>query len=323
MIISPVGSRSDVENDSLHQFIEATEKDRSRMELDRLLYVACTRAIRSLHLIGSVATTADGDEIRRPVSGSLLSRLWCALERTCLDALSRESDTKEVREDGSLTPGQFAHPVLHRFDGAWRAPIPAGHDALALASCNTPAEPEQAVEFYWVGTAARHAGTIVHRMLQRLSERGAGNAERDLAAEEATARRWASDLGVADEDLDEVWERCSQAVEGTLNDARGRWLLSGGGHAELAVTGIVKGRAESVIIDRVRIDDDGIHWVVDYKTSTHEGGDLSGFLRQESDRYRPQLRRYAEIYAALSGAEVKTALYFPLLGEFCEVAIDD
>ena len=34
---------------------------------------------------------------------------------------------------------------------------------------------------------------------------------------------------------------------------------------------------ESGVMDRVRIDD-GRHWIVDYKTSTHEGGNLAGFL---------------------------------------------
>lgn len=323
MIISPVGSRSDVENDPLHQFIEATEKDRSRMELDRLLYVACTRAIKSLHLIGSVTTTPDGESIRKPVSGSLLSRLWCALEQPYLDAFSARPKVVEGREGDVEANGNLVNPVLRRFEHAWRAPIPPGHDALSLAARSAPADSEQPVEFYWVGTAARHAGTIVHRLLQRLSERDSAYPERNVVADEATARRWAQDLGVADEDMDEVWERANEAVEGTLNDARGQWLLGGVGHSELAVTGMHNGRAESVIIDRVRIDEDGVHWIVDYKTSTHEGGDLSGFLRQESDRYRPQLRRYAEIYAGLHSAEVRTALYFPLLREFCEVSIDD
>ena len=102
---------------------------------------------------------------------------------------------------------------------------------------------------------------------------------------------------------------------------RGRWLLEGGGHAELALTGKYDGRVESIIIDRVRIDDDGTHWVVDYKTSSHEGGSLSSFLEAETDRYRPQLAKYAELYRNYSGARVRCALYFPLLQELVEVAV--
>ena len=80
MIISPIGPRTDLEHDPLHQFIEATEKDKQKHELDRLLYVACTRAKKTLHLIGNVMLSADGEKLRGPNAGSLLSRLWIAVE---------------------------------------------------------------------------------------------------------------------------------------------------------------------------------------------------------------------------------------------------
>lgn len=102
-------------------------------------------------------------------------------------------------------------------------------------------------------------------------------------------------------------------------DGKGQWLMQGDGHAELALSGVVDGRLESVVLDRVRIDDHGVHWIVDYKTSSHEGGRLGEFLQAETDRYRPQLRKYAEIYRNFSGADVRCALYFPLLQEFIEV----
>jgi ATP-dependent exoDNAse (exonuclease V) beta subunit len=70
----------------------------------------------------------------------------------------------------------------------------------------------------------------------------------------------------------------------------------------------------------VRIDEEGVHWIIDYKTSTHEGGDLAGFFRQESERYRSQLQKYASLYGALTGKTIRTALYFPLLQEFFEVS---
>ena len=74
-------------------------------------------------------------------------------------------------------------------------------------------------------------------------------------------------------------------------------------------------------IARIRVDDDGTHWIVDYKTSTHEGGNLDRFLDQESERHLPQLEKYAALYAAVSGAPVRVALYFPLLQEFRELAL--
>ncbi len=76
---------------------------------------------------------------------------------------------------------------------------------------------------------------------------------------------------------------------------------------------------ESVVLDRVRIDEHGQHWIVDYKTSTHEGGNLAGFLHAETERYRPQLRKYRAIYQAYAGVTAGCALYFPLLRSFLEV----
>ena len=51
----------------------------------------------------------------------------------------------------------------------------------------------------------------------------------------------------------------------------------------------------------------------------HEGGDLEGFLQAEVTRYRPQLQKYRSIYSAYADAEVRCALYFPLLQAFVEV----
>jgi ATP-dependent exoDNAse (exonuclease V) beta subunit len=74
-----------------------------------------------------------------------------------------------------------------------------------------------------------------------------------------------------------------------------------------------------VIIDRCFVDTDGSRWIIDFKTSSHEGGDLDSFLQQELERYRPQLEQYVALAAQLGPEPVRAALYFPLLGEFREM----
>jgi len=59
--------------------------------------------------------------------------------------------------------------------------------------------------------------------------------------------------------------------------------------------------------------------VIDFKTGSHEGGDLAAFLDREVSRYRPQLEGYIALAAALGPQPVRAALYFPLLGAFREV----
>ncbi|MCJ7815660.1 MAG: UvrD-helicase domain-containing protein, partial [Xanthomonadales bacterium] len=62
----------------LVQFISDVEKRRQSLENGRLLYVAATRAIHSLHLFAAV-TPAKGGEVK-PGGGTLLRELWPAIQ---------------------------------------------------------------------------------------------------------------------------------------------------------------------------------------------------------------------------------------------------
>ena len=66
------------------------------------------------------------------------------------------------------------------------------------------------------------------------------------------------------------------------------------------------------MLDRTFVSD-GVRWIIDYKTSSHSGGDLEGFIESEKARYRAQLERYREALALAENRPIRTALYFPLL----------
>ena len=324
MIVSPVGRRSDLKSDPLHNFIEATERDKYRLEQDRLLYVACTRARRSVHLVGHVALAAEGSEYREPRKGTLLGSLWPIVHTQFAEAFpERAAVSREIPRAGrTATPWKL--PLLKRLPaGVALAPSPALPGTLTVD--DSPASAPDQVDYYWVGSIARHAGTILHRWLHRIA---AGRLQIDTAQAAQllpAARNLAMELGVPLQDVDVVCDRAIQALRGILGDDKGSWILSGPGHAELAVSGVWRDRIASIVIDRVRIDDDGDHWIIDYKASTHEGAGLDIFLRQESERYRQQLAKYAFLYRNLisaPGVRVRTALYFPLLQEFREVAVE-
>jgi ATP-dependent helicase/nuclease subunit A len=74
------------------------------------------------------------------------------------------------------------------------------------------------------------------------------------------------------------------------------------------------------VIDRLFVDSDGRQWIVDYKTSSHEGTDIEGFLDRERERYAAQLARYAAVVGRPAGNDrgVMLGLYFPLLGGWRE-----
>jgi ATP-dependent exoDNAse (exonuclease V) beta subunit len=310
-IISPVGPRADLENDPLHRYIEKVEASKFRHELGRLLYVACTRARKSLHLMGHVDISADAVTLRPPRSGSLLNLLWPSVG----EYARAHSGGLNTTTEASAMP--WLMPALRRFEKPFA--LPAFRGLAAPESANKATD--STVEFYWVGTEARLAGTLLHRWLQLAADGRVDLTRLEPGPIRVTSERWLRAMGVMGPACNTVCARVEAALQGMLADDRGRWLLTGEGVAELALTGIYSGELTSVVLDRVRIDEQQTHWIIDYKTSSHEGGDLDSFLRAEINRYQPQLRKYHHLYTAHAQVDARCALYFPLLQQFVEVPL--
>jgi ATP-dependent exoDNAse (exonuclease V) beta subunit len=309
-IISPIGSRKQVDRDPIHRYISATVDEKDAHEQGRLLYVACTRAQKTLHLVGNVSVSADGEQFRPARSDSLLHRLWHKLEPDFERAFADWAGSGTGDDDNA-----YIEPVRTQFDTPWSLP-----QVMPLPATGPVVEHSDAgedVEFYWVGTEARIAGTLAHRWFQLMAD-GPLPLAYDASMDTVT-HRWLREMGISGEAAATAADRIRQTIENTVADERGQWLLQSEGHAELALTGVYDGQVESVILDRVCIDDEGEHWIVDYKTSTHEGGNLAGFLAAEVTRYTPQLKKYGAIYEAFAGVSARRALYFPLLQEFVEI----
>jgi hypothetical protein len=128
--------------------------------------------------------------------------------------------------------------------------------------------------------------------------------------------------GVPDRDLPRAATLVVEALTRTIDDDRGRWIFAAGhteSSSELALTGMASGRLTGVVIDRSFVDREGIRWVIDFKTSRHEGSGLQAFLDEEMKRYRSQLETYVALARGLGPHPVRAGLYFPLLSAFCEL----
>ncbi len=239
-ILSPIGPRSDVDNDPLHRFIEKVEASKYQHELGRLLYVACTRARRSLHLMGHVELTSDASEVKAPRDGSLLRLLWHAVAADYHGAF--DADQHQTRERESVP---WVLPQLRRFASAWEVP-----PFVALPDVESSADADESlaeVEFYWVGSNARTAGTLVHRWLQ-LAADGRVSIQTDSMHDIGLAtQRWLLSMGISGEPAQSIGDRVLNALSATVNDEKGRWLIDGPGHAELALSGVYDGEVLSVI----------------------------------------------------------------------------
>ncbi len=298
LLIVPAAAAGDEVGARLTDFVRRAERRRDLAERARLLYVATTRARERLHLIWR---WSPDDAQPRP--GSMLTHL-----QSVLGIESREVALAPQPPDAE---SPAITPALRRLELR-----PAACSAAAQAA--VPDVPATAPEFAWAGQVAVHVGTVVHRHLQRLAERGIDAAT--AAGVRESAQRFEGELlllGVEARDVASAAKRVVAALTSALADPRGRWVLGAHdeGRSELGLTVRSGAFLEHLRLDRTFVED-GKRWIVDFKTSQHEGGDLAAFLDSEVARYRPQLERYAAVMAGIDARPIYVGLYFPLLAEF-------
>jgi len=321
LVMAPIRVRDDEsesEEDSINPYIERLHKERTRNERARLAYVALTRARRSLHLyVHPRAHDANGTVEFRADARSLLHSLWPALGGDIAELPLIEAMRDEQTEiDPAIT--QRRQRLTRRF-----VPPPAPPDVMARGELLPQVEEPEDVEFSWVRQTARRVGTVVHEALERFGHGALPRAE-ELPALRARLESRLQTLGVDPVAARAGAERALAALRGTLSDPRGQWLFDGShrdAKSELALTGLRGGQVINAVIDRTFVAGDGTRWVVDFKTSPHEGGELAAFLDSEARRYESQLRRYAHLARELGPEPVRAGLYFPLLAAWREVDV--
>jgi ATP-dependent helicase/nuclease subunit A len=300
LLIAPSPPVGAAQESDLNLFLKDLIRQRDTHERGRLMYVAATRARSTLWLSAAPATAAEGGI--KPDRRSMLAMLWPALEKRF-----------EVIESAAPPPEPSGVAPVTRLVAEWQPAVPPpAVPVTQLPAAYLATEP---LEFSWVRETQRDIGTAVHAWLARLA--GAPQLPERAAVLAQLAR-----LGVPAGEQPRALEVILTALRQTLADERGRWILSGTHReacSEWELSGMSEGRLRNVKIDRSFVDESGTRWVIDYKTSAHEGGDLEGFLAQEVERYRPQLEAYLELARAVGPQPVRAALYFPLLGAFREM----
>jgi ATP-dependent helicase/nuclease subunit A len=297
LLLAPMRSTGG-ERDSTYDYLRDLDSDAEDMEASRLLYVAATRAKNQLHLLACLDCDKDG-ALKNPFAHSLLERAWPVAAPFFTEpqrAPVRAAASAESIFTINRLARDFRMPPLPA-PAKWNAP-PGGAE-------------EKQIEFSWAGETARHVGTVVHRWLQRIAEdelRGW-----DTKRVDALVKNFHRELlrrGVPASGAYSAAELVRTALKNSVTDERGRWVL--GSHPESHSEHRLRLRTSeglrTFVMDRVFRDQEGERWIVDFKTSRHEGAGLEQFLDEERTRYEPQLNAYA---AAFDRARL--GLYFPLL----------
>ncbi|MDQ8039776.1 MAG: UvrD-helicase domain-containing protein [Rickettsiella sp.] len=307
-LIAPIKASHEKE-DSLYNYLLGEEKQKTAYELTRLLYVASTRAKKSLTLLGMLGKTIY-EPIKPNHSNSLLHHLWSALTIDTDEILSFSNYTENKLETSRL---------VKRLLSDWKNP-----SILVPEIKTTP--PLNQFTYQWTYNLARIIGTVIHRLLYQITLDGLDHWKKlDFSKEKSRILRLLEQNGILPSQSIAAYEKVKKTLKNVINDPKGRWILSQEhqkAYSEYALTLSEHTKLQNIIIDRTFIDKFGVRWIIDYKTTLHQGQDLTFFLNLEMQRHKKQLERYANAFSLDPQLNrnngIQLALYFPVQTLWCE-----
>jgi len=287
---------------TVYDFLQRMERERSRNEEARVLYVAATRAIRRLHLVG-VAQHDETGALIAPRAGSPLARLWPAVEAQFQQAVGvlpapTPGDDRELKD---FVP-QLARLRAPGVPPQWCAP------ALPAPMENRREESADAL--------AAAVGTLTHAVLELIATDPDAWSPQRVSARQSGFERWLASRGWSPAEARAGAVRVAAMLATTLASADGQWVLRSraGAAAELALTRIVSATGAeggsgalcvpgiplrgqvTRVVDRSFVED-GVRWIIDYKTVDLGEAAAIPRLQAHAGRYRPQLESYAALFA--------------------------
>lgn len=343
LLLAPIKSSQHEEHDRIYHYLLNEEKQKNAAELIRLLYVACTRAKKSLHLLGSFMRVENA-LLKEPAPHSLLSYLYPVLNIQTENVLA-------------LTPHKNP-PLVDTAPLLKRLIMPISTSTNTAQINPSPVTNAQAYAYQWQLHPERIVGTVIHRLLYQISQDGLDHwdSKKIMNAQTMFACLLAQ-KGVLASQIPQALARLNTCLEKTLADPRGRWILNPhhASQSEYAITALFNGKPKNCVIDRTFIElipeSDSqqsdfwqvprredcelsgnnknlsaqrkrIRWIIDYKTTDYQGDQPEEFLKLAQQQHQQQLNNYAHalsLDAEYCGSQtIRCGLYFPLISLWCE-----
>lgn len=299
LILAPIKSSQEID-DPIYQYLNNEHKRKDSLENLRLFYVAVTRARKHLHLIGTVSRSNDEDLIKNPPPESFLKTLWPMVNSNFILA-AQSTEQPHFPEIKTLD---------NSIEGILRLPL-ANKTFTAL---KTPGKNEPIIvdDFINQSRLFTATGTLIHHLLQKISFDGLD--QWPLTRLSKLTSYWEKSLlqlGVLPSELNDAIKLVKSAIQNTLNDQKGRWILLHHTEAksEFALT-LHEGK--QIIIDRTFIDENGVRWIIDYKTTNEEIRNFETFSAEAKEKHQAQLENYACVLRQLNDQSIMLGLFYPI-----------
>ncbi len=287
--------------DPTYQYLQYLEQQKSYYERQRLLYVAITRAKKRLYLYASCIHQEQ--QIKAPAKSSLFSLLWPSIAppNPSTQLIQKVEDTQ------TQTPATRL-PVNRQ------STIPV--DKIVTSSVGNPQSMLDTI-------TERAIGTITHHYLQQLSLIDLQHWNLDKTQQQKQHILFKlRQLGVPKDAIEQAAQTIIKALNQTLGDTIGHWILSArhAAHSEWRLGCKQNHQLKEYIIDRSFIDD-GIRWVIDYKiTQNTKQQPTEQLAIKLKEQYKGQLDNYCYLVKQLEPQrQVKALLYLPLQAVSIEI----
>ncbi|MDR0251514.1 MAG: hypothetical protein LBI35_09475, partial [Burkholderiales bacterium] len=331
LLLATRRSKAEKETPSgLDGYLKFLEEEEERYELARLLYVGVTRAERQL-ILTTVADvkedkkTAGGDDNglpqwAAPRSGAAMALWWevlCAkgmVAPPTIETATGMTNAPLAKTDSGLPLRRLPEACFERNDALMAKERPRSHAAP--------------LSFHETNVTARYVGTFVHDWLSRVDVPD-GQRLQDwtpifLEAQRETITHSLAEFGVPMAQRDDAANRVIAILSAVRDDPFAQWLLDPareGARNEWALSAASESsRADNryVRLDRTFIDN-GVRWIVDYKTAEADTTDIETWLDAETERHRPQMEGYAALMKRFEERPLKLVLYYPQLQRWREI----
>ncbi len=322
-------SESGSDEGLLYKLLQHEQQRKNKLEDTRLLYIAITRARKSVSLFGSLPRNSKGAVC--PRSDSLLSHIWRELQHEPQGLTELDLHPATTVENAQLPSTAPAYPEI--------TPIRRYTQALSLSNQESKIITEQAADMdairlefdaaeRTVDTPGNRllttlTGTLIHRCLEanvkfgteslgptslsrlrnywRLQLRNIVQDNREL---EKAVEFIADSVGSSLE------AECNGIFDSTLQDSA----------AELRLSSYENGLLRNFAVDRSFIDSEGTRWIIDYKSAARDPQQSEqDFISSQIQLHSLQLLHYRKLFAAMESIPVKTALYLTSISKLVEV----
>lgn len=298
-------------NSQISDFISYKKIQKNAHEEKRLLYVALTRAKKSLHLFAALKQH-EGKNGNKITSGEKTKTFYDLLTATKIlfTPAAHQATEASFSSNGEKTvaPTLKTSPPLRRLILS-----PEKIKEINTHSDHANSKKISRWEIRW----QRILGIVLHRLLKNLTLQDIKNfGEASFRKEKLLWKNLLLRESLPLSNLNEALELIKKSLIYLNEDKRAHWIFDDQHQdlkTEFDITAFVEGQYRNYIIDRTFIDSEGIRWIIDFKTAQPEAHESHNvFLEKQFLLYEAQLKNYAKLMQDLDKRKIRLGLYFPL-----------